>query len=350
MSEAPSLGPEATLGSLVSQTLGPREARQISAIIPALAQDLTEIDRRLQQVLRARYAQLSEAAIYACGPGGKRIRPLLMATCHRALGAKTSDRIHSMAAAFELIHTASLVHDDVIDHSPLRRGRRSLPAAFGLPTAIVTGDFLFVRAFELAAEYSPAIILRCGEACADLVEGEVLEDANRFDLTIGREHYFRVIERKTAAIIAAGLASVAEVDEQPAAVVDGLAAFGRALGMAFQIQDDLLDVYGDPDLLGKPLFTDLREGTPTLLSVEAYSELDGARKREFERKFAQRRKRSSDLLRLKALTDQTDAPRRVAEEARRWAERAIYSIALLPPSPFHLLLDQAAQSAATRQV
>jgi octaprenyl-diphosphate synthase len=336
------------LESLLTRGLSGRAAAQVLAVVPLLADDLADIDRRIDAVLRASYPQLTEAAVYACGGGGKRVRPLLMAMAQRALGKETTRPIHSLAAAFQLIHTASLVHDDVIDRAPTRRGRPSLPRAFGLPTAIVTGDYLFVRAFELAAEYPESIILRCGEACADLVEGEVLQDTSRFDLTTGREHYLRVVERKTASIMAAALASVAEIAAEPTAQTDALAAYGRALGIAFQIRDDLLDVYGDPDLMGKPLYTDLREGNPTLLSLEAYAGLDGSRRQEFERRFAVRRKRPGDLLRLRELIEASGVGEHVAREATRWAERAVRAIESLPASPYHLLLDRAARGAAER--
>jgi octaprenyl-diphosphate synthase len=340
---------EPSLEVLVSQTLGQPLATELVDLLPALTQDMAEIDRRIQQVLRATYPQLTDAAMYACAAGGKRVRPLLMAAAHRALGATSTRPIHSLAAAFQLIHTASLVHDDVIDHAEMRRGRPSVPRAFGLPSAIVTGDYLFVRAFELAADYPRSIILRCGEACADLVEGEVLEDTARFDLTTGREHYFRVIERKTAAIVAAALASVAEIADAPAPVVDAMAQFGRQLGIAFQIRDDLLDLYGDPDLLGKPLYSDLREGNPTLVSLEAYANLDGARQAEFGRIFALRRKQPGDLLRLRALTDETGAAQVVGEEATRWAQRAVASLEPVAASPYRTLLEEMARGAAERR-
>ncbi|MCI4337314.1 MAG: polyprenyl synthetase family protein, partial [Thermoplasmata archaeon] len=254
----------AAIETLVSETLGAAGIADLSELMPVLAGDLADIDRRLQSALPAEYPQLSSAAVYACSTGGKRVRPLLMAVVHRALGGTSTAPIHSLAAAFQLIHTASLVHDDVIDHAELRRGRPSMPRAFGLPAAIMTGDYLFVRAFELAAVYDRAIILRCAESCAALVEGEILEEASRFDLTSGREHYFRVIERKTAAIVAAGLASVAAIAGASTETIERCAAYGRSVGIAFQIRDDLLDVYGDADILGKPLYTDLREGNPTL--------------------------------------------------------------------------------------
>ena len=258
-------------------------------------------------VLGRHVPALTDAAKYACSAGGKRVRPVLMAALHRALGANDTGPIHSLAAAFQLIHTATLVHDDVIDHAEMRRGRPSLPQAFGLPLAIVSGDYLFVRAFELASEYPRSIIMRCGEACADLVEGEVLQESGRFDLTAGREHYFRVVERKTAAIVAAALGSVAEIagrsDPRPGRRV----RYGRSLGIAFQIRDDLLDVYGDSDILGKPLYGDLREGNPTLSASRRYESLDGTRRAEFERLFGLRRKSPGDLLRLRALVDASGA-------------------------------------------
>jgi len=341
--------PETSLEALVTGTFGVDASVELTSLLPVLVRDVEEVDWRLNEVLGSKYAQLTEAARYAVSAGGKRVRPLLMSATHRALGAESTAPIRSLAAAFQLIHTATLVHDDVIDRAETRRGRPSVLRAFGPPLAIVAGDYLFVRAFELAAEYPSGIILRCGESCADLAEGEVLQEASRFDLTSGREHYFRVVERKTAAIIAAALASVGEIVGAPASIVDGLDAYGRSLGIAFQIRDDLLDVYGDPDLMGKPLFNDLREGNPTVVSLEAYSRLDGARQAEFERLFRLRRKRPRHLLRLKELTDATDTETVVAREAELWAERAVRSLDPLPPGPYRRLLERLAHGAAERR-
>jgi geranylgeranyl pyrophosphate synthase len=334
---------------LVAQALGADTLDSFRELIPPLVGDLLDIDQRMHQVLRSTYPQLTDPAVYACSTGGKQLRPLLMAVVHRALGATSTRPIHSLAAAFQLIHTATLVHDDVIDHAALRRGRPSVPRAFGLPAAIVTGDYLFVRAFELAAEYPRSIILRCGEACADLVEGEVLQDASRFDLTRGREHYFRVIERKTASIVAAALGSVAEIAEVPPPAVDGLSNYGLCLGVAFQLQDDLLDVYGDPDLLGKPLYADFREGNPTLVSLEAYSRLDPEQRAIFERLFEQRRKQPGDLLRLKDLTDVSGARAIVSREADAWVDRAVQSLAAVPRNPYRDLLERVAHVLGKRR-
>jgi octaprenyl-diphosphate synthase len=340
---------EPSLESLVTQTLGSAVASELADLLPVLVRDVSDVDWRMHQVLGSTYAQLTEAARYACSMGGKRVRPLLMAVADRALGATETRTIVSLAAAFQLIHTATLVHDDVIDHAETRRGRPSMPRAFGVPLAIVGGDYLFVRAFELAAEYPKSIVLRCGEACADLVEGEVLQEASRFDLSTGREHYFRVVERKTAAIIGAALVSVAEIREAAPATQDALLAYGKALGIAFQIRDDLLDVYGDPDLLGKPLFADFREGNPTLIALEAYGRLDPRRMGEFESLFQLRRKRTKHLLRLKQLTDMTDAAAVVASEAEAWADRAVRALEPIPTSPWRNLLERMARGAAERR-
>jgi octaprenyl-diphosphate synthase len=342
-------GIEASLESLVTETFGAEALPQVADLLPDLVRDLHDIDWRLNQVLGSTYAALTEAARYACSTGGKRVRPLLMAVVARALGAESTRSIQSLAAAFQLIHTATLVHDDVIDHAETRRGRPSMPRTFGIPLSIVSGDYLFVRAFELAAEYPRSIILRCGEACADLVEGEVLQESSLFDLSTGREHYFRIVERKTAAIIAAALGSVAEIAETPTVTVDAVVGYGRSLGIAFQIRDDLLDVYGDPDLLGKPLYTDLREGNPTLLSLEAYARLDPRRQAEYEGLFQLRRKRTKHLLRLRELTDLSGAADVVAAEATQWADRAVRSLEPLPSGPYHHLLDLLARGAAMRR-
>ncbi|HXY46525.1 MAG TPA: polyprenyl synthetase family protein [Thermoplasmata archaeon] len=340
---------DSSLEALVTQSLGLDTSIELAELLPALVRDVGEIDWRVNEVLGSTYARLTEAARYAVSTGGKRVRPLLMAATHRALGAPSVGPIRSLAAAFQLIHTATLVHDDVIDHSETRRGQPSVLRAFGPPLAIVSGDYLFIRAFELAAEYPTSIILRCGEACADLAEGEVLQEASRFDLSSGREHYFRVVERKTAAIIAAALASVAEIASAPTPLVDGLHAYGMSLGIAFQIRDDLLDLYGDPDLLGKPLFADLREGNPTLLSLEAYVRLDARRQSEFERLFQLRHKRTRHLLRLKELTDETDAATVVAREAEQWTERAVRALEPVPDGPYRRLLERLAHGVAERR-
>jgi octaprenyl-diphosphate synthase len=340
---------EAPLEVLVSRAFGPEAFFELGGLLPELADDLSGIEERLRSALPSEYPPLTEAVVYACTTGGKRLRPLLMAAAHRALGASSTKPVHSLAAAFQLIHTASLIHDDVIDHADQRRGRPSVLRAFGLPSAIVAGDYLYVRAFELASEYPKAIVLRCGEACANLAEGEILQEAGRFDLTVSREQYLRIVTRKTATIVSAALASVGDIAGSTAPIVEALAAYGRAVGIAFQLRDDLLDAYGEPDLLGKPLYADFREGNPTLLSIEAYQHLDGRSKLDYERLFSRREKRPRELLKLRTLTDQTPAARLVESEGQRWAATAIRALDPLPEGPYRSLLERLARAATTRR-
>ena len=351
MARPPTGLPSRPLESLVSRSLGEGAPEVLIELLPVLTQDLADVDQRIEQVLTSTYPRLTDAADYAFSSGGKRLRPLLMAATARALGLTSTRAIHSLAASFQLIHTATLVHDDVIDHAEMRRGRPSLPSAFGLPSSIVTGDYLFVRAFELAADYPRSIILRCGDSCADLVEGEVLQEAEPLRPHLG------------ARALLPGRSSARPPRSSPprsprsprsprrrCPFVEACATYGTALGIAFQIRDDLLDVFGDPDLLGKPLYTDLREGNPTLVSLEAYEALTGRDKAEFARLFSLRRKSASNLARLRALCEATDAARRclgggdgLGEPSRpgRWRP--------FPPTPYRTLLEWLARGAAARR-
>ena len=340
---------EAPLHSLVRSVLGSKEASSFQELLPTLAQDVAHVEEHLRASLPASYSFLAEAATYATDSGGKRVRPLLMAAAYRALGAADTRLIQPLASAFKLIHTATLVHDDVIDRADLRRGKPSVPRAFGVTAAIVAGDYLFVRAFQLAARYSPEIILRCGEACAELAQGEMMQENSRYDLTFGRERYVRIMVMKTASIVSAGVASCGMVAGAPREIVEGLEEYGKAVGVAFQIQDDLLDVYGDPDITGKPLFSDWREGLPTLLSLDAHAALDGRERAEFERLFLLRRKRPAELMRLKELTDRTDAHAKSVQEAEHMVQRALRALAPLPEGPYKSLLEQIANGVVTRR-
>ena len=343
---APSL--DSAVQSWVSAVLTDEPSPSLSSLLPELAQDLSDIEEHIVSSLRCPYPFLAEAATYATATGGKRLRALLMAVAFRALGATDTAPIQPLAAAIQLIHTATLVHDDVIDHAELRRGKPSVPRAFGLPGAVVGGDYLFVRAFQLAARYTPTIILRCGEACADLAQGEMMQENSRFDLTVGRERYLKIVTLKTASIVSAGLACTAMVREEPSRV-DDLAEYGEAVGIAFQIQDDLLDVYGDPDQTGKPLYSDYREGIPTLLSADAHAELTGRERTEFERLFALRRKGPADLMRLRELTDTTTARLRAEREAIRQVERGLGGLRGLPQGPYRDLLERIAKGVIARR-
>lgn len=334
---------------LVGQVLGLHESKRFQELIPPLSQDLKDVDLLMREVLRSSYPFLTEAANYAIASGGKRLRPLVILVAHRALNPTGATNISPLAAAFQLIHTASLVHDDVIDHAPLRRGKPSVHEAFGLPAAIVAGDYLFIRAFQLAGKYSQAVIQRCGEASADLAQGEVMQENSRFDLSVDRERYLRIVKLKTANAIAAGAEAAAMVAGADESLVRALGEYGTAMGIAFQLKDDVLDIYGESDVTGKPLLSDLREGLPTLTSILAYERLTDREREEFERLFTLRRKRQAHLLRLKDLCDAAGVKNLVDREAERWATSAVHALTSLPKNPYRDLLETMALGAVERR-
>lgn len=340
----------APLEILANQVLGKENAGKFGPLFSPLTQDLRDVGAKMSEVLPCSYSFLTEAATYASSSGGKHLRPLIILVAYRALGSENTSKVHALAASFQLIHTASLVHDDVIDHAELRRGRPSLQKAFGAHTAIVTGDYLFVRAFQLAAVYDTDVILKCGEASADLAQGEVMQENSRFDLNIDRERYLRIVTYKTANAIAAGASSAGMVAGASAEVVTGLSEYGRDLGIAFQIRDDLLDIYGDSEVTGKPLYSDFREGLPTLPSVLAFERLSGKEREEFEKLFTTRNKRHGHLLRMRELCDAAGVDVLTQEEAVRWSRSAVAALDPLPASPYKELLERIAIGAAERKL
>jgi len=204
--------------------------------------------------------EYGEATIAA---GGKRLRPLLMLLCAGPPSTQgQSDSLVRAAAAIELIHSATLVHDDVLDEAELRRGKPSIVALAGRSAAVATGDLLFAKAFRLVTQGGdPRTVELLSDACSALARGELLQRADSWNTQVSRERYFERCELKTARLFEAACAIATNVTEQPELQ---LAPFGRAIGIAFQLLDDLLDVSGPAERTGKQRGTDLLDGTVTL--------------------------------------------------------------------------------------
>src|SRR5262249_46377252 len=213
-----------------------------------------------------RGARREEIAPPLVGAGGKRVRPLVVLLVFHATatpGGRRDDVIEA-AVALELIHSATLLHDDIIDGGETRRGRPSALAAFGVAATLGAGDFLFSRAFALCARFEAEVIRWAAEACISLTEGEIMQGRFRHNPSVTVEDYDEIIERKTASLFAAGARTGARLAGAPAPLVTAMASCGRHLGLAFQGGDALLDGTGQPGLPGKPRGTDLRDGTPPL--------------------------------------------------------------------------------------
>lgn len=231
---------------------------------PSLAQALDLVEARLKERLGSREPRLTEIASYLVDSGGKRVRPLVTLMMFRACGGAELEDIVDVAAALELIHSATLLHDDIIDDSEQRRGQQSAYHRYGLADTLVTGDFVFSKAFQLCARFEERLINWAAEACIMLTEGEVMQARFRKNPAVTLPDYLEIIHRKTASIFEQGARTAAYLAGSNSRVVDGMAACGFHLGMTFQIVDDLLDVVGESERTGKPVGLDLRDGNPSL--------------------------------------------------------------------------------------
>jgi octaprenyl-diphosphate synthase len=237
-----------------------------SAPPPALlvARELERVEERLAEVLRSREPLLTEISDYLIGSGGKRVRPAVMLLVFRACGGDDLTDVVDAAVALELIHSASLLHDDIIDGSISRRGRDSAFRKYGLAQTLVTGDFLFGRAYQLCARFDQQLIDWAVEASIRLTEGEIMQGRLRRNPTVTFADYLEIVTRKTAALFEQGARTAATMAHAPQSIVDAIARCGLHIGLTFQIVDDLLDVLGSEALTGKPVGLDLREGNPSL--------------------------------------------------------------------------------------
>ena len=201
---------------------------------------------------------------YIIGAGGKRMRPVLLLLVAQALGYKGNHH-HLMAAAVEFIHTATLLHDDVVDESDLRRGRGTANAVFGNAASVLVGDYLYSRAFEMMVDVDSMRIMQIMSGATTVIaEGEVLQLLNIHDPDVSEARYLQVVRFKTAKLFEAAAEAGAVLAGASSVQQEAAAAYGRHIGTAFQLVDDVLDYNGDVDVLGKNVGDDLREGKPTL--------------------------------------------------------------------------------------
>ncbi len=234
-----------------------------------IAEDMAAMDGVIKARLQSDVPLVSQVSSYIIGAGGKRLRPALLLLMCGALGY-TGEQRYNLAAVVEFIHTATLLHDDVVDESTLRRGRATANEAFGNPASVLVGDFLYSRAFQMMVDAGDMRIMQTlAEATNVIAEGEVLQLMNMHDASLSGEGYLRVIRSKTAKLFEASARLAALLAQAPSPIEQHCAAYGRALGTAFQVIDDVLDYDGDVSEMGKNLGDDLREGKATLPLIVA---------------------------------------------------------------------------------
>ncbi len=236
----------------------------LGTIYSLIEGEMRSVDAVIRQRLHSEVPLVSQVGNYIVASGGKRIRPALLLLSARAVGYR-GERHHELAAVIEFIHTATLLHDDVVDESSLRRGKKTANAEFGNAASVLVGDFLYSRAFQMMVSVGSMRVMEVlAEATNIIAEGEVLQLMNCRNADIGVDDYLRVIRYKTAKLFEASARLGAILGEGSRAIEEALAAYGKHLGTAFQIIDDVLDYSGDEGELGKSPGNDLAEGKPTL--------------------------------------------------------------------------------------
>lgn len=310
------------------------------------AHDMAAVDAVIQTKLASDVALINQLSAYIIHAGGKRFRPMVLVLAARALG-EPSPWAAQMAAVVELIHTATLLHDDVVDESTLRRGRDTANALFGNAASVLTGDFLYSRAFEMMVEVQePRVMAILAAATNRIAEGEVLQLMNMGDPDVDEARYLDVIVRKTATLFEAATQLAAVLAKQPAAQEQAMAAYGLHLGTAFQLIDDVLDYTGDEAHTGKHVGDDLSEGKPTLPLIIAMQRGDAATRALIRRAITEQDARPmADII---AAIQHTGALAHTTAQAQHQADLAKKSISSLPESPYKTALIALADAAVQR--
>ena len=308
-----------------------------------MAADMLEVNGVIQRRLASDVVMINQIAHYIISAGGKRIRPMLVLLFSSALGFTGRDRFE-LAATVEFIHTATLLHDDVVDESALRRGRQTANALFGNAASVLVGDFVYSRAFQMMVSVNRMRVLEVlAEATNVIAEGEVLQLMNMHDPDLSVDDYLRVIRFKTAKLFEASARLGAVLSDVAPEVEESCAAYGRALGTSFQLIDDLLDYEGATTELGKNVGDDLREGKPTLPLLLAMERGTAA-----ERDLIRHAIEQGEVARLPeivAIVRRTGAIAATRDAARAEADKAVQSLAVLPESAFRqALLELCARS------
>ena len=308
---------------------------------------MRRVDALIRERLGSDVVLIRQVAEYIIAAGGKRLRPAMHLMACAAAGFRGDARIE-LAAVIEFIHTATLLHDDVVDESDLRRGRKTANAAFGNAASVLVGDFLYSRAFQMMVSVNSMRVMEVlAEATNTIAEGEVLQLLNIRDPEVDESRYIEVIHRKTAKLFEAASRLAGVLAGAPRELEEGLAAYGMHLGTAFQLIDDVLDYSGDAREIGKTLGDDLAEGKPTLPLIHAMRRGTPAQA-ALIRGAIEGGGRDAFAAVLKAIED-TGALAYARSVAQREAEAAQAALAGLPDSPHRNSLLELASFSVSRQ-
>jgi octaprenyl-diphosphate synthase len=317
------------------------------SMLGPVAEDMRRVDQLISRRLDSDVALVRQVAQYIVAAGGKRLRPAVLLLACGALGYRGEAR-HTLAAVVEFIHTATLLHDDVVDESELRRGHRTANAAFGNAAAVLVGDFLYSRAFQMMVEVDNMQVMRLlADATNTIAAGEVMQLMGSHDPAVDEARYLEVIRRKTAKLFEAAARLGAVLAASGAPLEERLAAYGAHVGTAFQLIDDVLDYSGDESTIGKSLGDDLAEGKPTLPLIHAMRSGSGEQREVVRRAImAGGRGDFGAVLGAIRACGSLDYSRAAA---RREADAAVAALEPLPASEFKRSLLELASFSVIRQ-
>ena len=329
--------------------IGTDRQPSLDSIITLVAAEMNNVNSVILERMQSQIPLIPELAGHLIAGGGKRMRPMLT-LAGAALCGYTGTRHHKLAAAVEFIHTATLLHDDVVDGSELRRGKATANLVFGNPATVLVGDFLFTRAFELMIEDGSLKVLKILSAASSVIsEGEVDQLTAARQIETSEERYLNIIGAKTAALFAAATRVSAVIAEKSEAEERALEDYGRNLGIAFQLVDDAMDYDSASDEMGKGKGDDFREGKMTLPVILAYARGDEGERAFWRDAIAGHRTSDEDLAQAVRIIERHDAVNATRERARHFAHRAIDAIAGFPASEARTAMAEAAEFAVARR-
>ncbi len=298
-----------------------------------VASQMRELSTRMASFIPVESKTSKEITAHVLGSGGKRIRPGLFLMACRLVGYD-GPHLFPMAAVAELVHTASLLHDDVVDNSTLRRNKPTANSIWGDESSVLVGDLLYARASEMMADTgSLEIVSGYARAIRMMSEGELLQLEGLYNPKLPESAYMRVIECKTATLIATACRSAAVLAGAPKGVCDGLEQFGRLVGFAFQLLDDALDYAGETDQFGKIVLKDLAEGKVTLPLILLREDASPENQALIDRVVMDPKPGSRDFDKLASLIESSDAVERTIARAREYTTKATEALAVFPDSP-----------------
>ena len=320
------------------------EIEQVNSLV---AEEMATVNRTIGERLRSDVVLISQIGAYIVHNGGKRLRPILHLLSARALHYTGSDHIE-LAAVIEFIHTATLLHDDVVDESQLRRGEETANARWGNASSVLVGDFLYSRAFEMMVSVDRMRVMQIlAEATNTIAEGEVLQLLNCHDAETTEARYIEVIHRKTAKLFEAATRLGAVLAEADAEQEEAMAAFGMHLGAAFQLIDDVLDYSASSEQTGKQLGDDLAEGKPTLPLIHAMRE--GTPQQAAVIRDAIENGGRDRLVDVLAAIESTGAIAYTARRAAEEADLAASALQVIPDSPWKEAMQALARFSVQRR-